>query len=406
MSPLAITGMTCISGFGLGSDVFQDGMINGRTALEPVAFVASEARARIAGTIRGFDPSQFILPAKLRRIDRAGQLAVASARLLLEDAALVSTDALDCDRLGIVLGSTTAGLHTLVPYVDGLINRGVDGGSAMDFSNTVGNAAASLCGIELGWRGPNVTLNYKEASAAAAIAYASSLLHNGQADAVMTGGVEDIEVTYFRVHDSFNALARDTGQGEASRPFDRRRNGFVLGTGSFVLLLETLASAERRAARSHGQLVGIGATAGSCPLNAWPTDPGSLARCMRNAIASAERRPADVAVVFASANSTPVLDRTEAAALEAVFGPGGVPVVAIKGALGESGAVTAAAVQVALQSLRTHRLPPTVGFSEPDDDCRVDVAAVARALPDRPRAVALINSFASGGTNYSLVVRA
>jgi len=398
--------MTSISGLGLGANAFQDGMVSGRSALEPVSFDAPEARARIAGTIRGFDAMQFIPPARLRRIDRVGRLAVACGHLLLKDAAIDGVDVIDRDRIGIALGSATAGLHTLVPYVDGLIDRGVDGGSAMDFSNTVGNAAASLCGIELGWRGPNVTLNYKEASAAAAIAYASSLLLTGQADAIMTGGVEDIEATYFTVHDLFGSLARDTGDGEASRPFDRRRNGFVLGTGAFVLLLETPTSAEGRGARRHGQLVGIGATAGSCRLNAWPNNPGPLARCMRDALASAGRSAADVAVVFASANSTPVLDRTEAAALEAIFGPDGVPVVSVKGALGESGAATAAAVQVALQSLRTRRLPPTVGFSEPDDDCRVDVAAVARALPDRPDAVALINSFATGGTNYSLVVRA
>jgi 3-oxoacyl-[acyl-carrier-protein] synthase II len=276
----------------------------------------------------------------------------------------------------------------------------------MDFSNTVGNAAASLCGIELGLRGVNATLNYKEASAAAAVAHASRVLLAGQARALITGGVEDIEATYFAVHDAFGVLAWDAGDGEVSRPFDSKRNGFVLGTGAYLLVLETVESAAERAALPHGHLLGLGATSGPCRLNAWPTDGAPLVRCMRDALASAGRAASDVAVVFASANSTLALDRIEAEAIATVFGPSGVPVVAVKGALGECGASSAAALQAAILSLRRRRLPPTAGLVERDEACAVDVSPAVRQLPAENGRVAIVNSFASGGTNYSLVVGA
>jgi 3-oxoacyl-[acyl-carrier-protein] synthase II len=397
--------MSNISGFGIGMARFEQALFCGETAVAPVPFDTSGTRSRKAVSIAHFDPSEFIPANRLRRIDRIGQVTVACGRLTLQDAGLDNVEAVDRGRLGVVLGSSTAGLHTVVRYLDNLIEQGVEGGSALDFSNTVGNAAASLCGLELGLRGPNVTLNYKEASAAAAIAYASSVLATGQADAVLTGGVEDFEGTYFAVHDAFRSLAWDDGCGEASRPFDRRRNGFVIGSGGYLLALETEAMATERAAPRLGYLVGVGASAGPCRLNAWPHDVQPLARCMNEALTSAGASRADVAAVFASANSTPALDRVEASALTQVFGPAGVPVVALKGALGESGASGAAGLQAAILALRSGRLPPTVGFAETDPDCFVNVSSSTRDLPARSGQVAVVNSFASGGTNYSLVVR-
>jgi 3-oxoacyl-[acyl-carrier-protein] synthase II len=405
MSPLAITGMSSISGLGIGTDDFEHSLFGGVTAIAPAAFDVTGTRSRRAARIVEFDASEHIPAGRLRRIDRIGQLAVAGSRLALQDAGLDAPDAVDRDRTGIVMGSTTAGLHTLVTYLDGLIARGPDGASPMDFSNTVGNAAASLCGIELGLRGINVTVNYKEVSAAAAVAYAATALEGGQADAVITGGVEDIESTYFAVHDSFGCLAYDDGAGEASRPFDRRRNGFVLGTGTFLLVLETVGAAAARAATPRGHLVGMAAASGPCRLNNWPDEAAPLARCMRAALQSAGIAPDDVAVVLASANSTPTLDRIEAEAIADVFGAGRVPVASVKGALGESGASAAAAIQAALLALRSRLIPPTVGFEQADETCPVDVSPAARALPAGRGPFALANSFGSGGANYSLVVR-
>ncbi len=238
---LAVTGIGCISGIGIGTPAFERGLFAGERAYRVVsAFDTSHARAHSAGHLDGFDPSTFIAPAKLRRIDRVGQLAVASCRLAVEHAQLGGASAIDADQIGVALGSATAGIHSLVSYLDRLLAQGPTGASALDFSNTVGNAAASLCGIEFGFRGINVTHSCKEASGFSAIAQATNALNAGRARAIVTGAVDDYEDLFFLVHDRFRALASDEGSGEASRPFDRRRNGFVLGCGGFLFVLETI----------------------------------------------------------------------------------------------------------------------------------------------------------------------
>jgi 3-oxoacyl-[acyl-carrier-protein] synthase II len=402
---LAVTGLGCISGLGVGTEAFERGLFGGERAYAPVrAFDTSTARSHLAGHLDAFDPVAFIAPEKLRRIDRVGQLSIACCRLALEHAGLLVRSGIDAEDIGVVLGSATAGLHTLVGYMDRLLELGPSGASALDFSNTVGNAAASLCGIEFGLRGINVTVGQKEASACAAIAHAAGVLQARRHRAVVTGGVDDFESLYFAVHDQFRALASDEGAGEASRPFDRRRNGFVLGCGAFLMVLEPADSAAARGARLLGRLAGSASTSAPCGLHSWPVDPAELVRCMREALAQARVEPRDVAVVFASANSSRQLDRVEAEALEVVFGRSGVPVVAVKGAIGECGAAAAASVVAAVLSLKQRVIPPTLGFEVADPDCPVDVRPTPRPIdPNRP-AVALINSFASGGANVSLVV--
>ena len=406
MTPLAITGMSAITGFGIGSASLGDGLRSGRTTIAPVGFATSGSHAQLAGQIRDFDPAPFIAPGRLRRIDRVGRLSIACCKLAMESAGLTDPGSIGADRVGVALGSYTSGIHSLVDYLDRLIEQGPTGGSALDFSNTVGNAAASLCGIELGLRGPNVTLNNKEASALAAVAYAASQLESGPARALVTGGVDDLEHTFFAVHAEFGVLANDDGEGEASRPFDRRRNGFVMGSGAFLIVLETTASARARGAAAHGELAAIAATSAPARLNEWPREPGDLARCMRVALDRANRDPRDVAAVFASANSTTVLDRTEAAALAEVFGESTVPVTALKGALGECGAIGAAGLIAAIDCLRDGIIPPTAGFEQPDPDCHVNVSSQPRRVVPRPNQVVLVNSFASGGASYSAVIRA
>jgi 3-oxoacyl-[acyl-carrier-protein] synthase II len=402
-SPLVITGISSISGFGTETGALLEGLLAGRTTVRPYDG-AGASRARLAAQIDGFDPAAFITPGKLRRIDRVGRVAIAGCRLALTHAGVDT--AVASDDVGVVLGSYTAGLHSLVEYLDRLMAQGATGASALDFSNTVGNAAASLCGIELRLRGPNVTVNNKEASGLAAVAQAASVLWSDRARAIVTGGVDDFEPTFFAIHDRFGVLATDGGEGEASRPFDRRRNGFVLGAGGFLVVLETAASAGARGAPRHAQLRSVVGSAAPARLNDWPRDAAAVARGMRTALDRAGVSAAEVALVFAAANSTPALDRTEAEAIADVFGSRTVPVVSLKGALGESGAAAAAGLVIAPACLRDGVIPPTAGCDEPDLDCPVNVAATTRRFERRPGQVALINSIASGGTIYTAVVSA
>jgi 3-oxoacyl-[acyl-carrier-protein] synthase II len=404
---VAISGLGCLSSIGFDTDVFRDALICGRSGIRPITtFDTSACRAHLGGCLERFDAAQYIDPAKLRRIDLPGRLAIASCGLALRDSGLNLSSG---DEIGIALGTYTAGLHSTVEYLEGLVQGGPTGVPALLFSNTVGNAPASLCAIEFGLRGPNVTLNHREASALAGVAFASGLIRTERATAMVTGGVDVIERVFFTVHDRLRALSpmRRSPAGnvrdEASRPFDRRRNGLVLGEGAFALVMEPWSRAAARAATTYGEVLGIGATASATSLNAWPTSSDELARSMRLALEDAGVEPDQVSAVFASANSTPQLDRVEAVAISEVFDPRPVPVVSLKGALGEFGASGAASLAGALLCLARGVVPPTVGFSDPDPECTVSVTPRPREVEG---SMALINSFATGGTNYSVLIQA
>jgi 3-oxoacyl-[acyl-carrier-protein] synthase II len=327
-----------------------------------------------------------------------GRMALSAARLALEHAALDVTA--DPSSVGMVLGSNTAGGHTTGEYLESLMRGGAAGAPALLFANTVGNTAASVCGLELTLRGPNTTISHKEASGVAAIAYAADLVALGRARALVTGGADDLYENFFRVHDRFGVLSRGNGAVEGSRPFDAARNGFVMAEGAFLCVIEPAESARARGATVHAEIAGVGAGGTSLPINAWPNAPGPLARTMRLAIEDAGCTPDEVGAVYASANSTRQLDRVEADALRLVFGSRPVPVVSIKGALGECGSIGAAAVMAAALCGRT--LPPTAGLDRLDSACPVNARNSPQAI-ETP--LVLVNSVGNGGALYSLVLR-
>lgn len=396
---VVVTGTGCVSSLGIGTRTFVDALLAGESGIARITtFSTVGCRAQTAALIRDFDPARYIDPAKLRRIDEVGRLALSTCRLALEDASLPA----GTSNVGVALGTATSGIHSRIPQARRLLTDGPATVPALGFSNTIGNAAASLCALEFALHGPNVTLAQKQASALAAIAFAVSDLRHGRAAAYVSGGNDDFEEEFYRIHDRLRVLSPGNGSDEASRPFDARRNGFVLGAGGYALVLELASSAEARGVPPYGEILGVGATSSACALNGWPDEPSGIVRAMRAALADAEVAPAEVAAVFASANSTVALDRAEAQAIAEVFGPAGVPVVSVKGALGEFGASGAAALLGALLCLGRGRLPPTVGFEQGDPECPVDVSPDGRGVNGR---VAVINATADGGAHYSLVVR-
>ena len=399
---VVVTGFGCISCFGLGHRALVDGVVAGRTGVVPItAFDTSECRSHCAAALEGFDPSAFIPPLKLRRVDSVGRLALVSARLLVDDAALALGPA-GTDDVGVALGTYTAGLDSTVEYLQGLVQHGPAGVPALLFSNTVSNAPASLCAIEHGMRGPNVTFNQREASSLAAIAYSTGLVREGRLPAMIAGGADRLEETFFKVQERFGPLARNRHGEELARPFDRRRNGFVFGEAGILLLLEAADSAARRGARVYGEILGVGTTASRAGLNGWPEDASGPIRAMRLAVEDAGVSTDDIAGVFAAANGARRLDGLEAEAIHAVLRPD-VPVASLKGSIGESGTAGAAALTVGLLTMTQGLLPPTFGFAEPDPDCGVKVSGAPQAVGGP---VFMVNAVASGGTNYSVVARA
>ena len=406
-----ISGIGCISCFGLGHQAFIDAVKSGASGIAPVTtFDTAPCHSHCASTIQGFDPALFIPPIKLRRIDSAGRVALACARLLVDDAAYEPGGRVSGDA-GIALGTFSAGLDSTVEYLAGLTDHGPTGVPAILFSNTVSNAPASLCAIEFGLHGPNVTFNQREASSLAALAFSVGAIRDARTTAMVSGGVDCVEETFFKVHDRFRALSpmrrrgpEDSGRviQEASRPFDRRRNGPILGEGGFLLLIESASAAEQRRARVYGEIVGVGAGASSAPLNAWPADPSGLVRAMKLALSDGKLGPDEIAAVMATANGSPHLDRLEAEAIGEVFGARAIPVASVKGAVGESGAAGAASLIAGLLSLSDGVVVPTTGFEQADPACSVAVSVSRQPISG---SIFLVNSVASGGTHYSLAIR-
>ncbi|MGH9158747.1 MAG: beta-ketoacyl-[acyl-carrier-protein] synthase family protein [Vicinamibacteraceae bacterium] len=402
--PACITGIGVLSALGCSHHAFREALLAGRTGIRPItAFETSGCRSKCGAPLEDFDATRWLSPLKLRRMDETGRLAVVATHDALDDAGCHLGEAGD-DRIGVVLGTYTAGGPATSEFLAALLRGGPTGVPALLFSSTVGNAPASLAALEYKLRGPNSTISQKECSGLAAIATAADLIAEGRARAVVAGGVDALFAVFYQVHDRFGVLAaRDREVAEASRPFDRHRNGFVLGEGGFGLLLEEVESARARSSRVYGAVLGVGASSVTSGINAWPSDPRALARTMRLALEDAEVDPADVAAIYASANSTVVLDRTEAEAIALVFGSRNVPVTSIKGALGEFGASGAAACAAALLCGEAGFIPPTAGLTALDPACahlRIPTSAVALAGP-----LVLVNSFASGGATYSVLLR-
>jgi 3-oxoacyl-[acyl-carrier-protein] synthase II len=390
-----------MSSLGSAADAFARGLIDGQTGIRPITdFDVSRCRSTHAGRVSGFDATRFVPPLKLRRVDAVARLAIAATRDALDDAGLPA-DPAGYDRVGVVLGSFSAGVHATGEYLEGLMKGGPTGAPALLFSSTVGNAPASHCGLEYGLRGPNTTLMHKEASGLSAIVFGTHLVRRGKAAAIVAGGADDIYERFYRVHDWFGVMAPSNSHGPTTAPFDANRHGFVMGEGGFMLVLEDHDTCAARGGRAFAEILGTGASSSSCAINAWPADGDALVRSMHLALGNANLTADAVDVVYASANGTVPLDHVEATAIKTVFGARPVPVTSIKGAIGEFGAVGAASLAASILCGRAGTIAPTIGVRQTAPDCPVSVVTAPTPLPGP---VALINSFASGGTNVSVVV--
>ena len=361
-------------------------------------FDATRCRTQVLASVTDFDATRWISPMKLRRMDQTGSFALVAVQEALADASMPPTDS---SRTGVVLGTYTAGGQTSYEYLDSLHSRGPTGAPALLFHSTVGNAAASLAAMEFALRGPNVTVSQKEASGLAAIAESVFLLRERRADVLIAGGVDAAFDVFFRVHDRFDVMAPGTPDTALSCPFDRRRNGFVMGEGAFVFVMAR-PDALPPGQRIYGHLLGVGTAGAAVNLNAWPDDPGSIVRAMQIALDDAGLQPGDVDVVFAAANSTPQLDRVEAEALTAVFSPATL-VTSVKGAIGECGAAGAASCAAALLCASSGEVPPIAGLVVADP-CAAALNLATAATP-WPGPVVLVNSIGSGGSLVSVVMR-
>jgi len=399
--PVRVSGIGVVSAFGTTQAAFRDALLEGRSGVAPLkGFDVAGLRSSLAAEVTGFDPALWVPPMKMRRMDRTAVYTVAATKLALEDAGR-SIAAEGDDESGVMLGTWTAGGGSTQQFLDALFRSGPTGAPALLFDSTVANSAGAIAGLELRLRGPNTTISHKEASGLAAVAGAVDLIRERRATSLITGGADAIFETFYKAHDRFAVMSSETAFSDRIAPFDAARDGFVLGEGAFGLWVERANGAG--ATRAHGEILGVGTSSAAVPLNTWPDRPAPLERTMRLALADAGLEPGAVDVVYASANASRVLDAVEASALTTLFGGTRTVVTSVKGALGECGASGSAACAAAFLCGRVGRVPPIAGLAHPDP-----VAAsltLAREAVDAPGPIALVNSFASGGALFSVVLR-
>jgi 3-oxoacyl-[acyl-carrier-protein] synthase II len=397
--PVSVSGIGVVSAFGTSHEAFSAALLAGRSAITTVhGFDTTACRTTLAAQLRTFEPTAWVAPMKLRRLDRTGVYALAVARLALDDASHAPQPDGE-DDAGVVFGTWSAGGQSTQHYLDALFKGGPAHAPALLFDSTVGNAAASFAGLEFKLRGPNSTVSHKEASGLGAIVGAVDLLRARRARGLIAGGIDAVYETFYKAHDRFRVMSGETTFSGRLAPFDERRAGFVLGEGGFGLWLEAGNGGSAR----HGEIIGVASASAAVPINAWPAKPEPLVRTMRLALEDAGLEPGDVDVVYASSNATRDLDATESRALSMLFGGDRPVITSVKGALGEFGASGAAACAAALLCGRQGRVPPIAGLEKPDRSTAA--LRLAREMYTVPGPIALVNSFASGGALFSVVLR-
>jgi 3-oxoacyl-[acyl-carrier-protein] synthase II len=401
---VVVTGIGCVSAVGVGREENWARILDGRGGVTAITrFDAATFPVRIAAQVEGFDPTRYLEPKEARRADRYIQFAIATAREAVEQAGL-TIDAGNAERVGVIIGSAMGGVETFEDGIHTLTTRGPGRVSPFFIPMMLADMATGIVSIQLGAKGPNLATVSACASAAHAIGEAAATIRRGDADVVIAGGSEapvtPASVAGFAAAGALSS--RNDDPAHASRPFDRQRDGFVLGEGAAMLILESLEHARARGATPLAVVSGYAATADASHI-VQPSPGGEgAARSMALAIERAGLGPEDISYVNAHGTSTRLNDAYETLSLRTVFGTRLPPVSSTKGAtghlLGAAGAIEAA---YAVLAIRDQILPPTINYQEPDPECDLDV------VPNEPRAAAVqhvvSNSLGFGGHNVSLV---
>ena len=406
---VVITGIGLVTSLGIGRRETWEAAIAGRSGAATIAsFEPLDTRTTIACQVRGFEPSDFMDKRVARRMDRFAQFAVAAGRMALEDADL-AIDASFAPRIGALVGSGIGGLDTFVQQVTSVEEKGPDRLSPLFIPMVIANMAAALVSMVLGLQGPRSTISTACASGNHALGDATEMIRTGRADAMLAGGSE-ASVTRVGIG-AFNAMralsTRNDDPEGASRPFDRGRDGFVMGEAGAVLVLEALEHAEARGAEPLCEVLGYGLTGDAHHL----TEPDPTGKAPAAAVAMALREagvaPEEVDYINAHATSTPVGDSSEVRALKLALGEdvaARTPVSSTKSmhghCLGAAGGVEGALTALAVKE---GRIPPTINLDDLDPECE-GIDHVANVARDADIRVAVSNAFGFGGHNAILVL--
>jgi 3-oxoacyl-[acyl-carrier-protein] synthase II len=408
---VVVTGMGTVNALGTDLESSWADLVAGRSGIGPITqFDPSRVGSRMAGEVRGFDPSAVLDRKEMRRTDRYIQFGLYCARQALDQAGLPGR--LDDElaaRTGVILGSGLGGVHTLFDNVLTMGERGPDRISPFFIPMGIANVGAGQIAIMTGALGPNFATVSACATGGHALGEAWETIRRGDADMMLAGGVEaGVHEATVGGFASMKALSTRNDDPEgASRPFDASRDGFVLGEGCGVLVLEALELAEARGATPLAELVGYGATADASHITLPAPGGIGAVRAARRALEKAGLEPSEVVHVNAHATSTPEGDKSELMALRTVFGDHapGVAITANKSMLGHTlGAAGAIEAIMTVMAIREGVVPPTINLVDPDEHgAGLDLTPLVASRRDVP--VAMSNSFGFGGQNTALVFR-
>ncbi len=405
---VVVTGVGLVSSVGIGTQATWDALVAGTSGIRPIThFDATEFSARIAGEVRGFDPLAFIEKKDVKKMDVFIQFAIAASQFAVEDARLAITPE-NADRIGTFIGSGIGGFATIEREHSELLNGGPRRISPFFIPASIINLASGQVSIRFGARGPNLATCTACTASAHAVGESFEIIRRGDADVMIAGGSE-AAITPLSVGGfaAMRALStRNDAPEKASRPFDKDRDGFVIGEGSGMLILEELSVAVARGAQIYAEIVGYGLSSDAFHLTGQPPDGNGAVRSMQMALKKAGVRPEEIDYINAHGTSTPINDPTETLAVKRTFGDHAKALVmsstkSMTGhLLGAAGGLEAGITALAV---RDQIAPPTINLDAPDSSCDLDYCAnVKRPMKIRH---ALSNSFGFGGTNGTLLMK-
>ena len=408
MVRVVVTGLGAVAPNGIGVENFWHSIVNGVSGVGPITrFDASKHDCRIAGEVKGFDPLQWLEKKEARKMDTFIHYAVAAAQMAYDDSGLKVTDD-NRERIGVFVGTGMGGIPALEESHNLLLERGPGRISAFFIPSTITNLGSGQISMRFGMKGPNSCVSTACATGNHAIGDSFRIIQRGEADVMLSGGSEAV-ITPLTIAGFAAMKALSTRNDEptrASRPFDKDRDGFVMGEGSGLMVLEELEHAKRRGAKIYAELVGYGMSADAYHITQPAPEGEGAVRSMRFALKDAKVTPSQVDYINAHGTSTPVGDAMETLAIKTVFGEHAraVAVSSTKSMTGHLlGAAGGVESVITVLALVHGILPPTINYETPDPECDLDyVPNTSRRADVR---YVLTNSFGFGGTNASLLFK-
>jgi len=404
---VVVTGLGCVSPLGNNVPDTWSSLLAGKSGAGPITrFDATKYKTRFAAEVKGFDPVALLGARDARKYDRYAQLAIAAAQEALTQANLVIDDS-NRDRVGVLIGTGIGGIITLMENADALHQRGPERVSPFLVPMMIADSAAGLLAIRIGARGPNMAITSACATGTNVVGEASEMIRRGAAEVMFAGSSEAaiVALTIAGLNVMTALSTRNDAPEKASRPFDKNRDGFLIGEGAGMVVLESLEHAQQRGVRILCELKGYGTSDDAYHISAPAENGAGAAICMKRALEEAGLNITDIDYINAHGTSTVLNDKSETAAIKTVFGKHAykVPISSTKSMtghlMGASGSVEAV---ICAKVLQENILPPTINYETPDPDCDLDyIPNTARSA--KPKHV-MSNSFGFGGHNATLIM--